>query len=853
MRRLIRVFTVLVILIAIVLGAGTGFVIYTTRRMLPQVSGVLNLAGLDGPVSVYRDAAGVPHIYASTTHDLFFAQGVVQAQDRWWQMEFNRHTGLGRISELTGRNTAALDNDIFIRTVGWNRAAARDLEVLGDETRRALESYSAGVNAYLEGRSGADLAVEYSMLGIRGVNIPIEPWEPLHSVAWAKVMAWALSGNAGNELTAAGFIRELGESDGTAFLTYYNAPYPADHPTILIEEDLPVEAAPVSVRRAPALAPGTDLAAVQTALIGTPPDLSTFFGGDSGLGSNNWVVGGSLTQSGMPLLANDPHLGIQMPSIWYQNGLHCVEVTPECPYDVVGFVFPGAPGVVIGHNGRIAWGVTNGTLDTQDLYVIDVDPEDDTRYRIDDEWQTMDVITETIRFGDGGEPHTVRVRETRFGPIVTDTPAYEEDGEAFGRPLALRWAALSEPGDLLGSVLAINRASDWDSFRAALTGWVWPAQNFVYADMEGNIGYQLPGLIPIRAGDHSGTLPVDGTTSAYDWRGFIPFEYLPHVFNPARGYIVTANNAIVPDAYYAGLAEALGDQFGLDANYRISVQWDYGYRAARITQMIEAHDAHTVQTIAGIQGDNLDLTAAQLLPAVLDLDFGTDVPAEVISWMRDWDYQAHMNSGQAALYAAFWARLAELLWADEAGFIPSGSNISWGTHLLMAEPDHRWWDNRSTPDQVETRDDILRAAFVGGYRQLVDRLGSDFRAWRWGALHTARFVSNPLGASGIGLIEDFVNAGPVAVSGSAETINRTGWSTARPYATGSLSSMRMIVDMADLENSRWIHTTGQSGHPSSIYYREQIDRWRLIEYDSMRFDRSAIQRAAINTLTLEPR
>jgi penicillin amidase len=763
-------------------------------------------------------------------------------------MEFSRHTGLGRISELVGDNEDALNNDIFIRTLGWNRAAQANLETIGVDTRAALDSFSAGVNAYLAGKSGGDLAVEYSLLGVTGVSIPVEPWQPLHSLAWAQVMAWGLSGNMDNEIGWVNFTADYGREQTEAMGEYLAPAYPDDHPTILTEDDLPVEPAPVTTQRTPVLT--IDLSGVETRLMGAPPDLGKEFG----LGSNNWVVSGDLTSTGLPILANDPHLAAQMPSIWYESGLHCIDVSPDCPYDVVGFSFPGVPGIIVGRNANIAWGVTNATIDTQDLYVIETDPENDTRYRVDGEWQDMQVLNETIHVGGGKPDRIIRVRLTRFGPIVTDSAFYEASADKAGKPLALRWTALSEPGDLLGAVLGLDRAVDWESFRSALANWAWPAQNFVYADAQGNIGYQLPGLHPVRAAGNNGETPVDGSVSANEWRGFIPFEDLPRIFNPARGYIVTANNQIVPDEYYAQLAARLGDQFGADATYTFGVGFDRGYRAARITQLIEAASTAklSVDTMRAIQADAYDLTAQALLPSALALDYGTDVPAEAIAWMREWDYQMDMDSGQAALYGAYWVNLIRRIWNDELGFITGGSTVSLGMSQLLAQPDSALWDDTTTADRVETRDEIVRAAFVDAFNELKGRLGENFRMWRWGDIHTTSFVSNPLGVSGISLIEDYVNGGPVRTSGSNETINRSAWEPESPYAVGSLSSMRMIVDMADPDGGLWIHTTGQSGHPASLYYREMIERWRNVQYDRLRFTRAAVEGAAANRLTLQP-
>jgi penicillin amidase len=851
MRRLRNILLIVIVLMLLLAGTATGFAYTTIRKVLPQVDGTLSLPGLDGKVEVYRDASGIPQIYATTTHDLFYAQGVVHAQDRWWQMEFNRHTALGRISELTGSNDFALKADTLIRTMGWNRAAQADLEVVTPESKKALDAYSEGVNAYIAGKSGPDLAIEYSLLGVRGINIPIEKWEPLHSAAWTLAMAYNLSGNMDDELELATLYNKLGKD---MVDRYYAPPYPFDQRlTILNAEDLPIQPNSAAiVRNVPMIAPGTDLSHIQTTLVGgASPDLGLPFGRGIGIGSNNWVINGKHTQSGKPLLANDPHLGIQMPSIWYEAGLHCVQVSAACPYDVIGFSFPGAPGIIIGHNQRIAWGMTNVGPDVQDLYIIKVDPKDDTKYEVDGKTLDMQVITETIRFGDKTPAKDIRVRVTRFGPIITDSPSY---AKSYDGPLALHWTATSEKSDVLGAVLAVNRATDWATFRDALKGFAVPSQNFIYADTDGNIGYQTPGLIPIRAKDHSGNTPVDGSTTQYDWKGYIPFDDLPRIFNPPRGYIVTANQAVVPPDYYTQLAEAIGDRFGRDSNYLISYFWSYGYRSQRINDLIKATDKHTIDSIKAIQGDNYNGSAAELLPAVLKLDFGSDVPKEVIAWMGQWDYQNGMDSGQAALFEAFWNQLVRKVWGNKVGYVPSGgTNLMWGTHLLLDAPDNAWWDDGTTPNQKETRDDMLRSAFADAYRALSTQLGGDYKTWKWGMIHTAEFVSNPLGASGINVIEDFVNSGPVAVSGGTEIVNASSWTVDDPYHTRSISSMRMIVDFSDFNNSLWIQSTGQSGHPASPHYRDLIEKWRTIQYDPMLWGPESVRKAAVSTLVLQPK
>jgi penicillin amidase len=850
MRTLLRIVLVLLVIVLLVVGAGGAYVYTTLRRPLPQVDGKLNLPGLNAPVTVYRDAAGVPQIYASTPHDLFMAQGFVTAQDRWWQMEFNRHTGLGRISELVGANASALSNDKFIRTLGWNRAAAADLEAAPDSTKTVLSDYAAGVNAYLNGKSGPDLAIEYSVLALRGINIPIENWQPLHSVAWAKVMAWSLGGNYDEELERADLYKRV---DQATIDTYFRPNYPYQlRPSILADSDLPKEwgVAPRTTQ-APRPLVRADFSDVQTALVGgiDPASFAPIIGRGEGIGSNNWVLSGKLTESGKPLLNNDPHLGAQMPSIWVQVGLHCTTVSDQCPYDVMGYTFPGVPGVVIGHNARIAWGVTNVGPDTQDLYIIKADPNDDTKYEVDGKTETMQVIEEEIKVGGGKPSEKVRVRVTRFGPIITEV---SQSAKEFGKPLAFKWAATAEKYDLLGAFLGLNTAKNYDDFRKSLAKFGAPSQNFVYADVDGNIAYQTPGLIPIRAAGHDGKTPIDGSTTKYDWKGYIPYDYLPRAFNPERGYIVTANNAVVTPDYAARMAVLLGDQFGKDSDYSMGYDWDYGYRFNRIDAMIKEKPKHNVDSMKRIQGDNYNGSAAEIMPYLLKLDYGNSLPAGMIDWLKGWDYQMGMESGQAAFYGAFWANLTRLTWSDNIGYAPGGTAIMTGYLGLLEQPDNAIWDDVTTKDKKETRDDILKAAVNATIAELSKKLGNDYKAWKWGDLHKSIFVSNPLGQSGISVIENLVNGGPVSTSGTNNAVNATGWNVDNPtYVTRGHPSMRMIVDFGNFDGSQWIHSTGQSGHPLSEHYRDQIDKWRLLQYNPMWWSADKVKANAVNTLVLD--
>lgn len=851
---------VLAIMFVVVLAALGAFVLYNdiTRSPLPRHDGTLQLTGLDSDVEILRDQSGIPHIYASTPHDLFFAQGVVQAQDRWWQMEFSRNVGSGTIQELTGQNDGLMGTDLFIRTVGWRASAERDLASADEESLASLQAFSDGVNAYINSRNQNQLAMEYSLLGLTGSQITVKPWTPVDTIVWGKVMAWNLSATFPSDIANAAVLESLGED----MLSDFFPPWPYDNPdkpTILSADDLPLSAS--SAGDSTFSAPGVTAAPSPVMAGNIVGGELAFLGGgvaaDPSLGSNNWVSTGGMTESGTPLLANDPHLGIQMPAIWYEIGLHCQPQTDECPYNVRGFSLPAAPGVVIGHNDRIAWGVTNSGPDVQDVYTIEVNPENPLQYRYNGEWVDFVIREEMLNFADGVPSIPFQVRETVWGPVMNDNQL-DDNGMPTGfnnvDPIALRYTG-NDQGTLFRSLLLLNVAQNWTEFRDALQYWDIPAQNFVYADVEGNIGYQMPGRIPIRVEGDNGSLPKDGTTDAFAWQGFIPYDELPRIFNPAREYIQTANQAIVPLAYYEQLAETLGDT---DASYLLSYDFAYGQRGQRIDELLQSLAPLSIDDYRAIHADSVSVNALETMAVVGSIDFGDDTLNSYRDWLAAWDGSFGLDSAQGALYAAFSAQLVDKLFSDQ---LPEQAEISntlvYAAIQLLNDTENAWWDDASTANATETRDDIVRAALQDSIAQLTRLLGGDREAWRWGALHTATFVSNPLGLSGIGLIENMVNRGPQESPGGDQIVNATGWSTSAAvndddFTLTSLPSMRMIVDLANLDASLSIITTGQSGHPFSDQYGDQIAPWANVEYHPMLFTREAVEQNLAARLILQP-
>jgi penicillin amidase len=798
----------LIIVVLILAAAGGGYV--AARRSFPQTEGSLRLPGLGASVQVYRDPMGVPQIYASSLHDLLMAQGFVHAQDRFWQMEFSRRIGSGRLAEILG--PSALDSDLFIRTVGWHRTAAQELEQMSAEELATLQAYADGVNAYISSRGPNRLGLEFAILGLTGVRFDPEPWTPLNTLTWAKVMAWDLGGNYTDELLRAQIAAQVGPSAVSVLFPPYSADYPVivPHPLTSSTLDSIPEAAYSAAR---------------------------IFGDGSDLGSNNWVVAGSRTETGMPLLANDPHLGIQMPSIWYEIGLHCDPVGPECPMEVVGSSFPGTPGVIIGHNERIAWGVTNLGPDVQDLFIERINPENPNQYEYQGQWLDMEIVREEIRVAGQAEPVVLHARVTRHGPIINDVIGGPEEEWSFGwEPLALSWTAL-QPGTMMRSVLMLDQAGNWDEFREALRYWDVPSQNFVYADVEGNIGYQSPGRIPIRA-NGNGSMPVPGWSGDHDWVDTIPFDELPRAFNPPEGYIVTANHAVV----------------GPDFPYFISMDWDPGYRARRIVALIEADPSLSVADMQAIQGDSSPVWAQDILPYVLGLPTPDAHLAEAQGLLRAWDGRAVRDSAGAALLEAFRLHLVRATFEDELGqnlLSRDFGNLMVALENLLPDPASPWFDNLNTPE-VEDRDAILLQALGQAVEELTGSLGSDTSRWRWGDLHTATFVNQSLGKSGIRPIEMIFNRGPVEVDGTMAAINNTGYNPNDPYAVVTVPSYRQVIDLADFSRSVSMHTTGQSGHPFNPHYGDMIDSWRNIQYHPMLWARPQIEASAEAHLTLMP-
>ena len=833
-------------LVAVALVAAALGAVWLVRRSFPQVSGTVVAAGLSGPVEVRRDAYGVPHVYADTAEDLFFAQGFVHAQDRFWEMDFRRHVTEGRLAELFGESQ--VETDAFLRTLGWHRVAEQELDLLAQDSVRALEAYSAGVNAYVADRSTSQLSLEYAVLGLQNAGYEVEPWTPVDSLAWLKAMAWDLRSNDGSEAARVLMSGDVGvERTEQVFPDY---PYERNQP-ILVEGavvdgtfDADADADTSSVPVTTSAQAHQVVSRVADAVAAVPPVLGP---AGAGLGSNSWVLGGSRTTTGMPLLANDPHLGPSMPGIWYQMGLHCRQVTPQCPYEVAGYTFSGLPGVVIGHNADIAWGFTNLSGDVADLYLERIRGD---RVVVDDGEEPLTTRTETVEVA-GGEPVTLTVRSTRHGPLLSDVsdqlvtvseqaPASDGNGEPDTElGVSLRWTGL-DPGRTADAIFALNTARDFDDFRDAARLFEVPAQNLIFADTDGNIGYQSPGRFPIR-GIGDGRWPAPGWDSDYDWAGWVPFEALPTAFNPDDDYISTANQPVIDLRTYP---------------YWLGEDWAYGARGQRIVDLIESADTPLdADAVSRLHGDAYNDLAQFLVPHLLGVEGLDGVAADAQLLLDGWDYQQTADSAAGAYYNAVERALLTSVFNDEltaeGGQAYGGSRWWEAIRTLWATPDDPWWDDVTT-DPVEDRDTTLRAAMQTAADEVGDLLGADPAAWRWGDLHTLELTNATLGTSGIAPIEWLFNRGPIPTGGGSSIVNATGWSATEGYQVDWVPSMRMVVDLDDLDASQWVNLTGASGHAFHQHYWDQTNLWRTIQTTPFSFTPEAVEAATEHTLTLQP-
>ena len=795
-------------------------------------------------VEVIRDERGIPHIYGTNVDDILFAQGYVHAQDRFWQLEFWSHLSTGRLASLIGE--PGVGADLLFRTFGFHKVALEEYENLEPEFKNDLINYTAGINAYIESRPQNRLSLEHFVLQFLNPDYVVGTYEPHYPLAWAKMMAYDLNGNYTSEISNSKTFNTLSPEIYNLLIP----PYPEEHPYIV--EEWEGRGTFASTGKANNFQQMTQSFFIKY----VTKDMQT----NQSLGSNSWVVDGTLTDTGLPLLANDPHLSVQLPAIWYENGLHCFPKNRDCQLDTVGFSFAGSPYVIIGYNSDIAWGLTNMGPDVQDLFIEKINPGNENQYQVDDEWIDMQRTTEIIEVA-GSDPIVIEVRETHHGPIVSDRSfpinLSSEEGESTFREearidlpdnfaVSLSWSALI-PGETFVGIRDFNYASNWEEFREATKKFHVPAQNLLYADRDGNIGYQSPGKLPIRRDGLHGDLPIEGWLSENDWQGFVDFEELPYTLNPSSGYIITANQSVHPDQPWP--------------NY-----YARGYRAEAIERVINQYMSGkiSVDDMQAMQINNFDYSAAYVLPYVFNNVY---IDSQVLTELKEWaiseeKFEMNIESTGAAAWAVFYKTLAEQTFEELVVFDNAGNEISLQPgnsdstseifRTLLKDPNHIMWDDVNTSGK-ENLTDILERTLSISDKTIVEIFdSSDSDDWEWGKIHTITYPTNLLGEAGIPILTGLVNIGPVETSGSNFAINSTDWGFGDDFTIGSYPSMRMVVDLSNLDNSRTVLPSGQSGHVMSKYYDDQVDNW--IENDMYQnyFSREVVELNQKDLMYLRP-
>jgi penicillin amidase len=827
MRRwIVRALAVFALLIA--LGAAAVFVYL--RQSLPVMDGEARVAGISGPIEIVRDADAIPHVIAATKLDAMYGLGYVHAQDRLWQMEFQRRIGHGRLSEIFGEATVSQDR--FLRTVGFGRAARSAWARLPADARQQIEAYVAGVNAFIAVHRGRRLPPEFTLLRFQP-----EPFTGEDVLVWVKMMAWDLSANYSLELMRHDMAARVGPERMAELLPPYDPDWlsivstpakraPATPPD---EHTGHVGAISSSVELASAVAHGLSAgnAAVREFLLG---------GTREALGSNSWVVDGTLTASGKPMLANDPHLGTNIPSLWYLAHLSAGD------FDVIGATLPGAPAFAIGRNRYIAWGETNVAADVEDLFLERVDSTGRTA-EFQGVQEPIRIIPETIVVK-GGAPIAIDVRVTRHGPLVSDAiNANNAASTSVPTPppvpaLAFRWTALDEEDTTVVAFLKLNEARNWIDFTAALRHFVVPSQNFVYADVNGHIGYYAPGKIPVRAGGN-GSRPAPGWTGEAEWIGFVPFDELPHVFDPPEHLIVAANHRPMPADY----------------PHFIGAEWPDPYRAERILQLLTQRTRLTPDDFQAIQADVLSLHAKRLLPLLLANVRGEgDQEREAIDLLRTWDFQGTADSAAEAIFQAWFVHLMPAIAGDELGPGVSAryrGRFSYITRFatgILSKGSSAWCDDVATPAS-ETCADSVTKAFRAAIADLNTRLGGSPARWRWDAVHHAVFPHQGLDA--VRPLRRILSRS-IPSRGDWSAVNVGPVSADRPYDQVSIPGYRQIVDLSPANDSRFADAVGQSGHFLSRHYDDFLPDWQAVRLKKMRMERSEIDMSALGTLRLVP-
>ncbi|MCA9944680.1 MAG: penicillin acylase family protein, partial [Anaerolineales bacterium] len=730
-------------------------------------------------------------------------QGFATAQDRMFQMEVFRRSPSGRMSEIVGDQAVFIDT--FNRNMLMRETAELIWEQMDPDSKEILQAYTDGINAYLEENKNA-LPIEYKILMFEP-----EPWSPVDSLVWGNAISLQLSSNRRLELIRMQVFAAVGQ-EGMEMLFPYTAP------------DSPITV-PAETAEAFSGFDQVDLRPFMEAddIYGSPL---------SGIGSNGWVVDGSMTESGDPIIANDIHIGLTMPSIWHAVGLHGGR------FDVVGFTLPGVPGIITGHNANIGWSITNFGSDAQDFYLERLDDTlKPTQYQYDGEWYDLEHIQQTIEVR-GGDPVTVDFYVTPHGPIMN----YVLENPSFGHPLALRWVQ-HEGSTLFTSILKLNMASNWDEFQEALEGWDTPGQNIFYADQEGNIGYQAVGKIPIRP-NGNGRLPVPGWTSENEWQGYVPYDELPSSYNPEQGFLLSANHRVEPEGY----------------PYYLSDGYTPGYRAQQIEDLLKEYAPLSVEDMDLIQEDTFSPQAVQVMPYLEVIQANSPLEEAALDALLNWNLHTDIEGVGTSVYEAWQQRFLANIITDELGdetaqLYISGHYVRHATQQMpmlidmLAQPDHPWFDNKNTPE-VETRDDIIQQSFEEGVAWLTRLQGDDIANWDWGRIHSVTFPHQPFNQ--VAVLKNIFNSETYPMRGGNFSIYTNSYDWANPFKVWIVSSARHITDLGDFSNSVMLGSTGQNMNLLSPHREDVVRLWQEGSPIPMSYTEAEVEAVHESTLILQP-
>ncbi|MFA5833877.1 MAG: penicillin acylase family protein [Bacteroidota bacterium] len=775
---------------------------YLVTKSFPQYSGEIAVQGLKNSVKIYRDEYGVPHIFAENEYDLFFAQGYVHAQDRLWQMDLTRRAGEGRLSEILGTQTIKFDK--MLKTVGFERIAEQLEQQLNPKSKEILRAYSDGINEFIHTHKGK-YPIEFDML-----NYEPEEWKPVHSLMIARLMAWELNISWHVDVVLGELVAKLGEEKASKVFPTY----PENGPVIVGKE---------SDRKK--LEGLKSFASLHN-------DFKEFFGTTgTHIGSNSWAVSPQKSVSGKAMLANDPHLGLSLPAKWYEVHLHGGKV------DVAGVSLPGTPLVILGHNNNVAWGFTNVMADDADFYFEQTDSLGADKYLFKNEWKDIELIQDTVKVKDSTDV-LFTIRKTIHGPAVNEI--YPLESIESSNFITMRWTGF-EMSDELYALYLVNTADSWQAFLNGVKEFTVPGQNFVYADVYGNIGFH-PGVRLPKRSSNNPTLPFIGWTGEYEWQGFIPFEQLPSLYNPPEGFIATANNKTTNNA-----------------EYHIANLWEPPSRIQRIREVLQSKDRFEVSDFKKLQNDNFSHFAKELTPFILGAYNNLSIPEPkvqmAVNYFRNWNFVLSKDDVPTTIFEVFFQHLNKNIYRDEMGeelfhqYIVL-ANIPYRVTMSLLNDTSAVWFDDVTTDGVESRDDIIRKSLSETLVELTEQLGGEMKQWRWGRIHTLT-LKHPFGD--IKVLQSIFNIGPFEVSGSGTTVNNGEYRFTKPYEMTLGPSMRKIVDFANVNKALSVIPSGQSGQPMHDHYADQTPLWKNGEYHELPLEEDVVASISKNILYLIPK